>query len=165
MIKKTVAILALSTLPVLGFAAGDHSGGHHMPEHDMASMSQAASFYGQPGKQDQVSRSIEVEMDDNMRFTPTEIAVKAGETIKFVIINKGKIAHEMVIGSLDELKEHAAEMLAMPNMQHSEPNMITLEAGQRGELIWQFAEATMVDFACLIPGHTEAGMVGKIHVE
>ncbi|HHX04702.1 MAG TPA: cupredoxin family protein, partial [Pseudomonas sp.] len=91
--------------------------------------------------------------------------VKAGETIKFVIINKGKIAHEMVIGSLDELKEHAAEMLAMPNMQHSEPNMITLEAGQRGELIWQFAEATMVDFACLIPGHTEAGMVGKIHVE
>ena len=165
MIKKTVAILALSTLPVLGFAVGDHSGGHHMPEHDMASMSQAASFYGQPGKQDQVNRSIEVEMDDNMRFTPSEIEVKAGETIKFVIINKGKIAHEMVIGSLDELKEHAAEMLAMPNMQHSEPNMITLEAGQRGELIWQFAEATMVDFACLIPGHTEAGMVGKIHVE
>ena len=40
-----------------------------------------------------------------------------------------------------------------------------LEAGQRGELIWQFAEATMVDFACLIPGHTEAGMVGKIHIE
>ncbi|HHX05974.1 MAG TPA: hypothetical protein GX732_07565, partial [Pseudomonas sp.] len=116
MIKKTVAILALSTLPVLGFAAGDRSGGHHMPEHDMASMSQAASFYGQPGKQDQVSRSIEVEMDDNMRFTPSEIEVKAGETIKFVIINKGKIAHEMVIGSLDELKEHAAEMLAMPNM-------------------------------------------------
>ena len=131
----------------------------------MTSMSQAGSFYGQPGKQDQVSRSIEVEMDDNMRFTPSEIAVKAGETIKFVIINKGKIAHEMVIGSLDELKEHAAEMLAMPNMQHSEPNMITLEAGQRGELNWQFAEATMVDFACLIPGHTEAGMVGKIHVE
>ena len=162
MIKKTLSILILSTLPALSFAAGGHSGDHHMSEHDMP---HAASFYGQAGELDQVSRTIEVIMDDNMRFTPSEIDVKAGETVRFHIINSGKIPHEMVIGSLAELKAHAAEMLEMPDMVHTEPNMITLDAGQRGELIWQFDKATMVDFACLIPGHTEAGMVGKIKVK
>lgn len=169
MIKKALSILILSSLPVLVFAAGEHSGDHHaahvMPDHDMSTMSQAASFYGQPGELKHVSRSIEVTMDDNMRFTPSQIDVKAGETVRFTITNSGKIAHEMVIGSLDELKAHAAEMLAMPDMQHSEPNMITLDAGQSGELIWQFGKATSVDFACLIPGHTEAGMVGQVNVE
>lgn len=170
MIKKTLSILILGTLPILVFAAGKHSGDHHAPAHgmlghDMATMSQAASFYGQPAELEHVSRTIEVTMDDAMRFTPSQINVKAGETVRFSITNSGKIPHEMVIGSLAELKEHAAEMLAMPDMQHSEPNMITLAAGQQGELIWQFDKATKVDFACLIPGHTEAGMVGKINVE
>ncbi len=168
MIKKTLSILILSTFSTLLLAAGEHSGEHHThstPDHDMSTMSQAAPFYGQPGEQNQVSRTIEVMMDDAMRFTPSQIDVKASETVRFLIINSGKIPHEMVIGSLAELKEHAAEMLKMPNMQHSEPNMITLDAGQRGELIWQFDKATMVDFACLIPGHAEAGMVGKITVK
>ena len=170
MIKKTLSILILTTLPALAFAAGGHSGDHHapahgMPDHDMSTMSQAVSFYGQAGELEQVSRTIEINMDDNMRFTPNQIEVKAGETVRFVIINSGKIPHEMVIGSLAELKAHAAEMLEMPDMQHSEPNMLTLDAEQRGELIWQFGKATEVDFACLIPGHTEAGMVGKIIVK
>ncbi|HKM38500.1 MAG TPA: cupredoxin family protein [Thiopseudomonas sp.] len=170
MMKKTLSILVLSTLPAFVFAAGGHSGDHHapahgMPDHDMSTMSQAASFYGQPGELEHVSRTIEVTMDDAMRFTPNHIKVTAGETVRFAITNSGKIPHEMVIGSLAELKAHADEMLEMPDMQHSDPNMITLDAGQRGELIWQFDKATEVDFACLIPGHTEAGMVGKINVE
>ena len=168
MIKKTLSILILSTVSTFVLAAGEHAGDHHahgMPDHDMSTMSYAAPFYGQAGDLSKVSRTIEVTMDDNMRFTPSKIDVKAGETVRFVIINSGQIPHEMVIGSLDELKAHAAEMLKMPDMQHSEPNMITLDAGQRGELIWQFDKATKVDFACLIPGHTEAGMVGKITVK
>lgn len=168
MIKKTLSILILSTFSTFVLAAGEHAGDHHahgMPDHDMSTMSHAAPFYGQAGELSKVSRTIEVTMDDNMRFTPSKIDVKAGETVRFRIINSGQIPHEMVIGSLDELKAHAAEMLKMPDMQHSEPNMITLDAGQRGELIWQFDKATKVDFACLIPGHTEAGMVGKITVK
>ena len=168
MFKKALSILILGALPVLVFAAGEHSGDHHthgMPTHDMSTMPQAASFYGQPGELERVDRTIEVTMDDAMRFTPSQIDVKAGETVRFLVINSGKIPHEMVIGSLAELKAHAAEMLEAPDMEHSEPNMVTLDAGQRGELIWQFAKATKVDFACLIPGHTEAGMVGQIHVE
>lgn len=170
MLKKTLSILILSSFPVLGFAAGEHSGDHHSPAHGMAghdmSTMAAATSYGQAGKAEHASRTIEVLMDDKMRFTPSKIDVKAGETIRFVIINEGKIPHEMVIGTLAELQAHAAEMLAMSDMpHHEEPNMLTLDAGQRGELTWQFDTATEVDFACLIPGHTEAGMVGKIHVE
>jgi uncharacterized cupredoxin-like copper-binding protein len=70
----------------------------------------------------------------------------------------------MVIGSIEELKAHSAEILAAPGMEHEEPNMITLQPGKVGGLVWQFDQPGMVDFACLIPGHTEAGMVGKVEV-
>jgi uncharacterized cupredoxin-like copper-binding protein len=112
-----------------------------------------------------VDRTIEVTLDDAMRFTPDNISVKAGETVRFFVRNAGKIPHEMVIGSLDELKAHAEMMRKMPGMEHAEPNMITLKAGQRGGIVWQFDKSGSVDFACLIPGHMEAGMMGKVMVE
>ncbi|MFW7342352.1 cupredoxin family protein [Pollutimonas sp. H1-120] len=167
--KKTLSILALSALPALALAAGSHSGGHDMPTHgmpghDMSTMSNAASPSGQPGDPTKVTRTIELTMDDTMRFTPDEINVKAGETVRLFIKNTGKILHEMVIGSIGELKAHAAQMQKMPGMKHAEPNMITLGPGQRGGLVWKFDQAGTVDFACLIPGHMEAGMVGKLKV-
>ncbi|MCK9513506.1 MAG: plastocyanin/azurin family copper-binding protein [Pigmentiphaga sp.] len=172
--KKTISIFALSVLPVVALAAGTHAGGHGAGGHGaathgthghtMSSMSHASSPVGQPGDPAKVTRTIEVTMDDAMRFTPSDIEVKAGETVRFFIKNTGQIPHEMVIGSLEDLKAHAAEMLTMPDMPHDEPNMITLKPGQVGGLVWQFGEAGTVDFACLIPGHTEAGMVGKVKV-
>src|SRR3546814_7662909 len=84
-------------------------------------------------------------MDDTMRFTPGDIQVRAGETVRFFIKNTGKIPHEMVIGSIADLKAHAAEMQKMPGMQHSEPNMITLDPGKIGGLVWQFDQAGTVD--------------------
>ena len=38
-----------------------------------------------------VTRNIEVIMDDTMRFTPGQIQVSAGETVRFVVKNVGKI--------------------------------------------------------------------------
>ena len=131
-----------------------------MGGHTMSGM----SGIGKPGDPAKVSRTVEVVMDDTMRFTPAQIDVKAGETIRFFIKNTGKLQHEMVIGTLADLKAHAEEMKKMPGMQHVEPNMITLNAGQRGGLVWTFDQAGTVDFACLIPGHMEAGMVGKVNV-
>ncbi len=167
--KKALSIVALCALPALATAAGSHAGGHDMPAHgmpghDMSTMSQAASPNGQPGDPAKVSRTIELIMDDTMRFSPAEIQVKAGETVRFFIKNSGKIPHEMVIGSMADLKAHAAEMQKMPGMKHAEPNMITLGPGQRGGLVWKFTQAGTVDFACLIPGHMEAGMAGKVKV-
>ncbi|OXR47908.1 hypothetical protein PuT2_15410 [Pusillimonas sp. T2] len=165
--KKFVSILVLACAPALAFAVGEHSGGHSMGGHSMGGHSMGGhsmSNVGKPGDPAKVSRTVEVVMDDAMRFTPAQIDVKAGETIRFFIKNSGKIPHEMVIGSLADLKAHAEEMKKMPGMQHAEPNMITLKGGQRGGLVWTFDQAGTVDFACLIPGHMEAGMVGKVNV-
>ena len=104
-------------------------------------------------------------MSDKMRYTPARINVKQGETIKFMVKNTGKIKHEIVIGSMAELKEHAELMRKFPDMEHAEPNQLTLDPGKSGALVWQFTKAGTVDFACLQPGHFEAGMVGKVAVK
>ncbi len=163
--KKTLSILILSTLPALALAAGSHGGGHEMKDgtmmqgHDMSSMNK-----GDSGDAAKVTRTIELVMDDTMRFSPSQFNVKPGETVRFFMKNNGKIPHEMVIGSVAELKEHAAMMQKMPGMKHAEPNMITVNPGQKGGLVWQFPQAGTVDFACLLPGHMEAGMIGKVKV-
>ncbi|MBU0590398.1 MAG: cupredoxin family protein [Gammaproteobacteria bacterium] len=175
--KKSLTILLLAAFPMLALAAGEHAGGggHNMADmqKDMAGMHKEmgekhhdeASAAGQAGDPAKVSRTIAVEMNDTMRFTPGQISVKAGETIRFFIKNSGKIPHEMVIGTMGELKEHAEMMRKMPGMMHAEKNQITLNAGQRGAIVWKFDKAGEVDFACLVPGHMEAGMVGKVRVE
>ena len=167
--KKILSILALSALSTHALAAGDHAGGHGtsahgMSGHNVSTIEREPSLAGQPGDPEMAARTIDVIMDDAMRFTPSEIHVDAGETVRFSIKNLGKIPHEMVIGSLADLKAHAAEMRETPAMPHVEPNMITLGPGDTGSLLWRFTHAGMVDFACLIPGHTEAGMVGKVKV-
>jgi len=175
--KKTLSILMLGALPAIALAHGDPGGhgtqghrtqGHRMMQgHDMASMDKGtrASMAGKPGDPIMVSRTVEIIMDDSMRFTPDKIGAKAGETIQFFVKNAGNIPHKMVIGTMDELKEHAEMMRKMPGMPHAGPNMIALGHGQRGGLIWQFDKAGTFDFACLVPGHREAGMAGKVMVE
>jgi len=90
--------------------------------------------------------------------------VKQGETIKFRLKNAGKKKHEMVIGTPEELDKHANMMKKFPDMEHSEPNMITVDPGKTGELIWQFTEAGTVNFECTLPGHFKE-MRGTVLVE
>jgi uncharacterized cupredoxin-like copper-binding protein len=122
-----------------------------------------AASPGNPGNSAPVSRTIEVTMEDN-RFKPSEINVKQGETIKFRLKNAGKKKHEMVIGTPEELDKHAKMMKKFPDMEHSEPNMITVDPGKTGELIWQFTEAGTVNFECTLPGHFKE-MRGTVLVE
>ena len=142
------------------FAHGDTD--HAKKEHQHGNGH--ASSLGKPGDPKKVTRTIEVGMSDTMRFSPANIAVKGGETIRFVVRNDGKIKHEMVLGTIKELKAHAALMLKFPEMEHADPNQVAVEPGKTGEMIWQFTRAGNVDFACLQPGHYEAGMAGKIKV-
>ena len=121
--------------------------------------------YGKPGDPGKVSRTVEIDMSDAMRFMPASINVRKGETIRFVVKNSGKVKHEMVFGSMKELKEHAALMLKFPEMEHADPNQLSVDPGKTGELIWRFTKAGTFDFACLQPGHFEAGMRGKIAVK
>lgn len=103
-------------------------------------------------------------MTDQMRFTPDRLQVRQGETIRFVHRNDGKILHEFVIGTRETLDEHAESMLRFPGMEHDEPYMAHIAPGQSGEMIWTFNRTGEFDFACLIAGHYQAGMVGTIRV-
>lgn len=143
-------VLATST----AFAGGNHGGGH----------GHGASAIGEPGMAAKVTRTIQVDAADNMRFTPENVTVKKGETIRFVIKNSGKVPHEFSLGSEKDLEEHYQVMKKFPGMEHEEPNQISLKPGQQGEVIWRFTQAGTVHFACLHVGHYEAGMKGAVKV-
>ena len=161
--KRTLSLIAASALVALSFnsfAGGNHGGGHA----GGGAHGDAESAIGQPGKAAKVSRTVNVEMSDTMRFTPATIAAKQGETIRFVIKNSGQVKHEFSLGTEAELKEHYETMKKFPEMEHDEPSKISLAPGKQGEIIWQFTKAGDVNFACLYPGHYDAGMKGQVKV-
>ena len=121
--------------------------------------------WGIAGDAKVVKRTIAIQMGDNMRFTPDRIEVSQGDTLRLTLTNTGKAMHEMVIGTQKELAEHAELMKRFPNMEHEEPYMAHVPPGKTGEIIWTFNRPGEFDFACLLPGHFEAGMVGKISVK
>ena len=145
---------ALLAASVAAQASGSHAGGH---AHEGPSI-------GEPGVADKVSRTVTIDMQDTMRFLPATVAVKQGETIRLVVRNTGALAHELVLGNIKDLKAHAKAMQKFPDMEHDEPNMLSVAPGMQGEMVWHFTSAMTVDFACLRPGHYEAGMKGKIQV-
>ena len=120
--------------------------------------------WGIAGDVKSAKRVIEIKMLDTMRFAPDNLDVKTGETVRFVLKNEGKMMHEMVIGLKKELDEHAALMLKFPNMEHDEPYMAHVAPGKSGEIVWTFNRPGDFLFACLIAGHYQAGMIGKIKV-
>jgi len=139
---------------------------HSGEEHGASAQTEGghAAALGQPGDAAQVTRTVRVSMSDAMRFAPARIEVRQGETIRFRVENRGRLRHEMVLGTLAELKAHAELMARFPHMEHDDPNAVTVEPGQTGELIWQFTHPGTFHFACLVPGHFEAGMRGAIIV-
>jgi len=120
--------------------------------------------FGREGDPKKVSRTLKVDMGDSMRFSPALLTVKQGETVRFVVKNNGKTMHEMVLGTMQELKEHAELMKKHPGMEHDEPYMAHVAPGKTERIVWQFDKAGEFYYGCLIPGHFEAGMVGKVAV-
>ncbi len=123
-VMVTIAVVGLTSATALAHEAMQHAFGPA----------------GEPGDPSKVSRTIEITMADNMRFTPSFVRVKRGETVRFLVSNQGKLEHELVIGTLKELKEHAAMMREMPEMAHSDENMVTVKpisyGGSRAEDPW-----------------------------
>lgn len=139
------------------YAAGTHSGGHG---HDMMSI-------GSPAEGD-VDRTVAITMreteDGAMVFEPAQLEFKAGESVRIAVTNAGELDHEFVMDSPDKNLEHKAAMEKFPEMEHDDPNAVRLEPGAKGEILWTFSNAGTFEFACLIPGHYEAGMHGPITV-
>ena len=176
-LAKAVAMTAFSAAIVLGsaqsWAAGSHGGGHS-----------AKVSIGEPGKAGKATRTIEIKMFDNY-YEPENISVKAGETVRFVIKNAGDFVHEFNIGTASMHAAHQKEMMMMiehgalepdkinhkmmmmdmgggKTMQHNDPNSVLLEPGKSGEVVWTFTKASKIEFACNVPGHYDAGMMGQI---
>ena len=109
-------------------------------------------------------RTVDIRMSDDMKMTPNHLDLREGDTLRIRAVNVGKVLHEIVIGTSEELKVHAEMMKKFPNMEHDEPYMAHVAAGKQGEIVWTFNRPGDFEFACLIAGHFEAGMRGTIRV-
>ncbi len=158
------------------FAGGSHGGDH----------GKGASI-GKPGLTNDVARTITVVMQDNF-YEPENLTVSAGETVRFVIKNIGELVHEFNIGTASMHAVHQKEMEMMVEhgmleadkinrnvkmtgmsgmgvMAHNDPNSVLLEPGMSAEIIWRFENTTGLEFACNVPGHYEAGMIGEFQFQ
>lgn len=179
-LPKVIATTILSTTFALGstlaWAAGTHS--------NDGNGQGVQSNIGVAGKSTDVTRTIEIKMGDNF-YEPESITVKKGETVRFKIKNDGEFVHEFNIGTSEMHAAHQKEMMTMmehgvleadkinhdmmkmdmgggKTMEHNDPNSILLEPGKSGEVVWKFTEASKIEFACNVPGHYDAGMMGRV---
>ncbi|MDA1101276.1 MAG: cupredoxin domain-containing protein [Proteobacteria bacterium] len=178
---KTTALAALFAVTVAAHGGGAIAAGAHGAGkghgHGMA--------IGEPGDAAKVDRTITITMKDNF-FEPETIEIKEGETIRFVVANKGAFLHEFNLGTaamhaahqkeMAEMMEHGMitatgidhKMMKMDHgggkmmMEHNDPNSVLLEPGKQAEVIWHFTKKVDLEFACNVPGHYESGMMGPI---
>jgi uncharacterized cupredoxin-like copper-binding protein len=125
---------------------------------------------GEPGNPKKPARMIRVLMIDygdekEMKYEPAVITVRKGEQIRFVLENTGTESHEFMLATVAENRKHAELMTKFPDMEHDDPNGKRVAVSERGELLWRFTRAGEFEFACMIPGHYEAGMHGKVIVK
>lgn len=156
-IAAAMVLMATST-PL--FAHGD--GAREKKGFDLSTAEQKP--FGIAGDPKLAKRTMKITMSDRMRFSPAVLTVKRGDTVRFVVRNDGKLLHEMILGSEDELAKHAELMRKFPDMEHEEPHMVHVKPGRTEDMVWTFNRPGEFRFACLVAGHFEAGMVGTIIV-
>jgi uncharacterized cupredoxin-like copper-binding protein len=156
----SLAILLLaSALPVAAGPGQDHDEHHNATEGFSA---------GEPGDPNTPSRVIKVTMqerDGEMVFSPDHIEVRKGDQIKFVLYNSGELEHEFVLATAEENLKHAEAMKINPEMEHDDPNARSVSPKNTDEIVWKFTKPGRFEYACLIPGHHEAGMFGTVDVK
>lgn len=164
-----IGFIALTTLLV--YLAGSpvfaHSGETHKEKEaeNTVNYSNAEEHaFGKAADPDQATHTIRITMSDRMRFEPDSVEVNAGDIVRFEIHNGGQLLHEMVLGTTDDLNTHAALMKKFPGMEHEEPHMAHVAPGKDGVIGWHFKNAGEFFYGCLIPGHFDAGMIGKVIV-
>jgi len=140
------------------------SGGHTDAPGSAPHSHDDQQVYGVPGDPNQPARTVEITMsetdDGQMIFTPNSVQARAGEQVRFKIRNAGQLEHEFVLATPEANQKHAIEMQKNPDMEHDDPNAVRLASGKSGEIAWKFTNSGKFEFACLIPGHRESGMIG-----
>jgi len=176
-IKRHSRILFAGTIAAAMLAAGSAALADAGHKHGGA--------IGEPGVKAKATRTVAITIRDNL-YEPETVDVKKGETIRFVLKNAGELLHEFNIGTAAMHAEHQKEMemmaqhgmitatgvnhemmkmdhskMGMPAMKHDDPNAVLIEPGKTAELVWKFTKDATLEFACNLPGHYEAGMVGQ----
>ena len=157
------AALGAGLLGLAG-ATSAHSDKAHTKKKAAAAVKKEQTDWGIAGDAKDATRTIDCRMLDTMRFSPERIDARLDETIRFRMRNTGQLMHEFVIGTKQENAKHYELMKKFPNMEHDEPWMAHVAPGKTGEIVWKFNRSGEFDFACLIAGHYEAGMVGQLRV-
>ena len=123
---------------------------------------------GVPGDPKKSSRTIEIVMLEGvgkMMFKPAKVVVNRGEQVRFKLKNNGLLPHEFLLATTEENLKHAEEMKRFPDMEHDDPNGTRLAPNKTGEIVWRFTKVGEFEYGCLIPGHRESGMIGKVVVK
>ena len=153
--RSTLTVLTVASF----FGAAMLTSAAHEGEHFSA---------GVPGNPKKPARLVEVTMrdgDGKMEFVPDHVDVKKGEQVRFVIRNQGALKHEFMLASVADNNKHAELMKKYPDMEHDDPNAKSVDPGKSAEILWRFSKGGTFEFACLIPGHREAGMRGTVTVK
>jgi len=162
MSRKTLLSAATLLLTAVGsavFALPPFAGAHEAHGHYSA---------GQPGDPKKPARIVKVTMIEQgkkMLFEPAVIEVRRGEQIRFVLTNGGTYDHEFILATQKENRKHAEDMKKFPEMEHDDPNAKRLAPFNSADILWRFTKSGEFEYACLIPGHLEAGMLGKVIVK
>lgn len=160
--RSGIALVAVTLVSANAWAGGGPSGHSHGHGHGKTFSA------GEPGNPKKPARIVQVTMgerDGKMVFVPERLEVRKGEQVKFVLRNNGELEHEFVLASTADNLKHAEAMKNNPNMAHEEPNGKEVDPKETGEILWKFTKAGEFEYACLIPGHREAGMIGTILVK
>jgi uncharacterized cupredoxin-like copper-binding protein len=161
--------LAVSRARILAAVIGLSVAAAAVPTAPLAHEAHETFSAGEPGDARKPARIVPVTMresdDGKMLFFPNRLEVRRGEQIKFVITNRGALVHEFVLASAEENRKHADLMKKFPDMEHDDPNGKTVPPNAMTEIVWRFSKRGKFEFACLIPGHREAGMLGVVTVK
>lgn len=157
--RSLVASASVGLVLMAALAAYAHSDEHK------AHSEYISGELGDPGKPFRVVELSMMDGNGTMAYAPAEVDVKKDEQIKFVIKNSGTLDHEFFLDSFEKNAAHKIEMQKNPEMEHDDPNAVRLASGKQTEILWKFSTAGTFEFACLIPGHYEAGMHGKVVVK
>ena len=160
-LMATVAAALLATGGTLAADRGSPAADAH--EHKPVKKKRPLeTAFGREGDPRKVHRTIRIDMSDAMRYFPDQIRVKRGDTVRFIVRNRGQLPHEMVLGTMEDLKKHATQMRQSSTMEHDEANVAHVAPGATGRIVWQFTKAGEFYYGCLIPGHFDAGMIGTV---
>jgi uncharacterized cupredoxin-like copper-binding protein len=157
MLGALLGVACLALPPLAGFLA--QVSAHEAHEH------LAAGELGDPKKPFRVVKVTMLEDGKKMLFEPGVVEVRLGEQIRFEIFNEGTWSHEFVLATEEANRKHAELMKKFPDMEHTDPNALRLSPFASGAILWKFTKRGTFEYACLIPGHREAGMHGEVIVK